>query len=72
MDNYDEVLRFRASKIFKQRILAVLKARGYGDISEFMREAVIKRVEEEEARLGTVPQHSAAKKNQAARGKRAA
>lgn len=52
---YSETLRFRAPRAFKERMQAVLEKRGYGDESEIMREAIMRFIEAEEARLGLNP-----------------
>lgn len=54
-NKYTEMLRFRAPKAFKERVKAILEARGYGGESEILREAIIRHIEAEEKRLGLKP-----------------
>lgn len=49
---YDATFRFRGYSELGKRIARVLEARGYGDDSEFMREAVMKLVIELEKNFG--------------------
>ncbi|HWL53333.1 MAG TPA: hypothetical protein VNQ90_12930 [Chthoniobacteraceae bacterium] len=49
---YDTVLRCRAPRSLKVRMEAILERRGHGDLSELIREALLRYVETEEARLG--------------------
>lgn len=49
---YPTTLRVRAPKEMEARILRILEAKGYGDPSEFMRDAIAEHLAKEEARLG--------------------
>jgi len=51
---YDVVLRCRAPKALRDRIETILQRRGHGDLSELIREALLRYVETEEERLGIV------------------
>lgn len=50
--DYDVVLRCRAPRAIKERLEQVLERRGHGDLSELIREALLRYVETEETRLG--------------------
>ena len=50
--DYDVVLRCRAPRAIKERLERLLERRGHGDLSELLREALVRYVETEEARLG--------------------
>lgn len=45
-------MRFRAPKGFRDRLDAVLDRRGHGDASELLRDALVRYLDAEEARLG--------------------
>lgn len=48
---YDDLIRFRAPSSLRLRIEKILEKRGHGDISEFLREAATKYLDEEEGRV---------------------
>lgn len=52
---YDATIRFRAFKLLEKQISRIVKVRGYGDPTDFMREGLHKLVVEEEKRLGLPP-----------------
>lgn len=51
--DYTDLIRFRAPASLRERIEKILEKRGHGDISEFLREAATKYLDEEEGRLSS-------------------